>query len=95
MAVTRLTLNVLLLLIIQSKITGKGLTGNVKLLVKLIEVIENGEGSERSKEWNILKKFTYEESTPDAYHKIDKLFGSYENPKKSALRHFYLGYFTM
>ncbi len=77
MAVTRLTLNVLLSLIIQSKITGKGLTGNGKLLVKLIKIIENGEGTEKSKEWNILKKFNDEENKPEAYHKIDKLIGRF------------------
>lgn len=77
MAVTRLTLNVLLSLIIQCKITGKGLTGNGKLLVKLIEIIENGEGTEKSKEWNILKKFNDEENKPESYHKIDKLIGRF------------------
>ncbi len=67
----RLSLNVLLTLIIQSKITGKGKTGNGRLLVKLLQTAADSSGNEKTAEKNILSRFNNEQVKANAYHKID------------------------
>lgn len=69
----RLSLNVLLTLIIQSKITGKGKTGNGRLLVKILQAIADSSGNEKTAEKNILSRFNNEQVKANAYHKIDML----------------------
>ncbi len=69
----RLSLNVLLTLIIQSKITGKGKTGNGRLLIQLLQTVVDSSGNEKTAERNILSRFNNEQVKANAYHKIDML----------------------
>lgn len=69
----RLSLNVLLTLIIQSKITGKGKIGNGRLLIQLLQTLADSSGNEKTAERNILSRFNNEQVKSNAYHKIDML----------------------
>lgn len=69
----RLSLNVLLTLIIQSKITGKGKIGNGRLLIKLLQTVADSSGNEKTAERNTLSSFNNEQVKANAYHKIDML----------------------
>ena len=77
MPAPKMSMNVLLSLIIQSKITGKGVTGNGRLLVKLLQIIADNNGSEKTYERNILACFNDDPYKPSSYHKIDKLIGRF------------------
>lgn len=69
----KLTLNVLLSLIIDCKITGKGKVGNGRLLVEFLQTFADGDGTENTHERNILKIFNDEPVKANSYHKIDRL----------------------
>lgn len=73
MAEIKMTLNVLLSLIIDSKIKGSGKIGNGRLLVKLLQVIADNKGEERTHERNILACFNDDVNKADSYKKINKL----------------------
>lgn len=69
----KMTLNVLLSLIIDLKIKGKGLLGNGRLLVKLLQVIADNKGEERTHERNLIACFNDDVNKADSYSKINKL----------------------
>lgn len=73
----KMTLNVLLSLIIDSKIIGSGKIGNGRLLVKLLQVIADNKGEERTHERNILACFNNDVYKVDAYRKINKLINRF------------------
>ncbi len=73
----RLTLNTLLSLIIQSKITGRGMLGNGKLYVKLIKIILDNDSAELSEERNILNKFNNELVEKEAYRKLERFISRF------------------
>ncbi len=73
----KMTLNVLLSLIIDSKKTGSGKIGNGRLLVKLLQVITDNKGGERTHERNLLACFNDDVNKQDSYHKIDKKIGRF------------------
>ena len=77
MAEIKMTMNVLLSLIIQSKRTGSGKLGNGRLLVKLLQVIADNKGNEPTYERNILACFNDEVNKQNSYHKIDKKIGRF------------------
>lgn len=72
-----MTLNVLLSLIIQSKVTGKGITGNGKLYVKFMKIMADNESTELSADKNILNKFNNEVVEKEAYHKLDRFLSRF------------------
>ncbi len=72
-----MTLNVLLSLIIDSKITGSGKIGNGRILVKLLQAIADNKGNERTHERNLLACFNDDVNKQDSYHKIDKKIGRF------------------
>jgi len=59
----RISLNLLLLLISQSKIVGKGKKSNSEILVRLMEIIADGDNSYISKELYILDKLGFGDYT--------------------------------
>lgn len=67
----KLTFNVLLSLIIQSKIQGKGKIGNGRLLVEFLQTFADFDKSEKTHEWCILKMFNEEQVKSCAYVKIN------------------------
>lgn len=69
----KLTFNVLLSLIIDSKITGKGKIGNGRLLVEFLQTFADCNGTENTHERNLLKIFNDEPVKANSYHKIDRL----------------------
>lgn len=73
----KMTMNVLLSLIIQSKKTGRGKLGNGRLLVKLLQIIADNKGEERTHERNILACFNDDVNKSESYHKIDNLIGRF------------------
>lgn len=73
----KMTLNVLLSLIIQSKVTGKGMVGNGKLYIKFMKVIADNDSAELSAEKNILNKFNNEIVEKEAYHKLDRFISRF------------------
>ncbi len=77
MSEIKLTLNVLMSLIIQSKKTGSGKIGNGRILVKLLQIIADNKGEERTHERNILACFNDDVNKSESYHKIDKLIGRF------------------
>ena len=79
---SKLTLNVLLSLIFQSKITGKGLLGNGKIFVKLLETIADCEVTSATKEWSVLSIFSDECVKANAYQKVDKFLHKFLANKK-------------
>lgn len=72
-----MALNVFLSLIIDSKITGSGKIGNGRVLVKLLQVIADNKGNERTHERNLLACFNDDVNKQDSYHKIDKKIGRF------------------
>lgn len=70
---SKLTLNVLLSLIIDSKITGNGKVGNGRFLVEFLQTFADCDGTENTHERNILKIFNDEPVKANSYHKIDRL----------------------
>ncbi|MBO5164282.1 MAG: hypothetical protein J6B75_07560 [Ruminococcus sp.] len=73
----RLTLNVLLSLIIQSKITGRGMIGNGKLYVKFMKIIADNDSSELSDDQNILHKFNNELVEKESYRKLGRFISRF------------------
>ena len=73
MAEVKMTLNVLLSLIIDAKIKGSGKIGNGRLLVKLLQVIADNKGEERTHERNLIACFNDDVNKTDSYSKINKL----------------------
>ena len=73
----RLTLNVLLSLIIQSKVIGKGIIGNGKLYVKFMKIIADNDSTELSADKNILNKFNNEIVEKEAYHKLERFLSRF------------------
>ncbi len=69
----KMTLNVLLSLMIDSKIKGSGKIGNGRLLVKLLQVIADNKGEERTHERNLIACFNDDVNKADSYSKINKL----------------------
>ena len=68
----KMALNVLLSLVIQAKITGKGITSNGKLYVNFIKIIADRDNSELTAEESILKKFNNEPTKQNAYRKLER-----------------------
>lgn len=73
----KLTLNVLLSLIIQSKVTGKGMTSNGRLFVMLMEIIADHNNMNLTSEENILNKFNNEVTHHDAYRKLERFLSRF------------------
>ena len=73
----KLTLNVLLSLIIQSKVTGKGMTSNGRLFVMLMEIIADHNNKNLTSEENILNKFNNEVTHHDAYRKLERFLSRF------------------
>ncbi len=68
----KMALNVLLSLIIQAKITGKGITSNGKLYVNFMKIIADSDNSKLTAEESILKKFNNEPTKQNAYRKLER-----------------------
>ncbi len=68
----RLTFNIFLSLIIQSKITGKGKIGNGKLLIQLLSVIAGCENFNMTKERNLLGLFSQHSEKQSAHRQINR-----------------------
>lgn len=68
----KLTLNVLLSLIIQSKITGRGMTSNGRLYVMLMEMIADHDNGSKTAEESILNKFNNEVTHHESYRKLER-----------------------
>lgn len=73
----KLTLNVLLSLIIQSKVTGKGMTSNGRLFVMFMEIIADHNNKNLTSEENILNKFNNEVTHHDAYRKLERFLSRF------------------
>ncbi|MCM1220268.1 MAG: hypothetical protein NC548_37855 [Lachnospiraceae bacterium] len=73
----RLTLNILLSLIIQSKITGRGMVGNGRLYVKMMKIIADNDSTDLSAGKNILNKFNNEIVEKEAYHKLERFISRF------------------
>ena len=73
----KLTLNVLLSLIIQSKVTGKGMTSNGRLFVMLMEIIADHNNKNLTSEENILNKFNNEVTHHNAYRKLERFLSRF------------------
>ncbi len=68
----KLTLRTLLFLIIQAKKTGSGKIGNGRILVQFLLTFADVDGSERSDERNILRKFCDDAMLSDAYKSMNR-----------------------
>ena len=68
----KLTLNVLLSLIIQSKITGRGMTSNGRLYVMLMESIVDHDNKSMTSDESILNKFNNEVTHHESYRKLER-----------------------
>ncbi len=73
----KLTLNVLLSLIIQSKITGKGMTSNGRLYVMLMEMIADHDNGSKTAEESILNKFNNEVTHHESYRKLERFLSRF------------------
>lgn len=73
----RLTLNILLSLIIQSKVTGRGMIGNGRLYVKFMKIIADNDSAELSADENILNKFNNEFVEKEAYRKLERFISRF------------------
>lgn len=69
----KLTLNILISLIVQAKINGKGKLGNGRLFVRLLSVIADNENGDTTKEKDIISKFSDNPVKSNAYQKIDRI----------------------
>ena len=69
----RLTLNMLLSLIIQAKITGKGRTGNGRIFIRLLSVIADCPNPDATKERNMLALFSNHIDKESAYRQINRI----------------------
>ncbi len=69
----QLTLNTLLSLIIQSKITGKGRIGNGRIFIRLLSVIADCPNPNANKEWNMLALFSSHADKQSAYRQINRI----------------------
>ena len=69
----QLTLNILLSLIIQSKITGKGKTGNGRIFIRLLSVIADCPNLSTTKERNMLAFFSSHADKQSAYRQINRI----------------------
>lgn len=73
----RLTLNILLSLIIQSKVIGRGIIGNGRLYVKFMKIIADNDSAELSADKNILNKFNNELVEKEAYRKLERFISRF------------------
>jgi len=73
----KLTLNVLLSLLIDSKRTGKGKIGNGKLLVQLMMIIADGKPDQRSIERSILACYNDHVNREESYASINKMINRF------------------
>lgn len=78
----KLTLNVLLSLIIQSKITGKGMTSNGRLYVMLMEMIADHDNKKLTAEESILNKFNNEVTHHESYRKLERFLSRFAHTGK-------------
>ena len=68
----QLTLNILLFLLIQAKITGKGRTGNGRIFIRLLSVIADCPNPDMTKERNMLSLFSSHADKQSAYRQINR-----------------------
>ncbi|MBR6669907.1 MAG: hypothetical protein IKL31_04065, partial [Ruminococcus sp.] len=73
----KLTLNVLLSLIIQSKITGRGMTSNGRLYVMLMESIVDHDNKSMTSDESILNKFNNEVTHHESYRKLERFLSRF------------------
>lgn len=68
----RLTFNILLSLLMQAKISGKGRTGNGRIFIKLLSVIADCPNPDMTKERNMLASFSSHADKQSAYQQINR-----------------------
>lgn len=73
----KMTMNVLLSLIIQSKITGRGMTSNGRLYVMLMEMIADHDNRFKTAEESILNKFNNEVTHHESYRKLERFLSRF------------------
>ncbi len=73
----RLTLNILLSLIIQSKVTGRGMIGNGRLYVKFMKIIADNDSAELSADKNLLSKVNNELVEKESYRKLERFISRF------------------
>lgn len=78
----KMTMNVLLSLIIQSKITGRGMTSNGRLYVMLMEMIADHDNSSMTSEESILNKFNNEVTHHESYRKLERFLSRFVHTGK-------------
>ena len=78
----KMTMNVLLSLIIQSKITGRGMTSNGRLYVMLMEIIADHDNRSKTAEESILNKFNNEVTHHESYRKLERFLSRFVHTGK-------------
>lgn len=78
----KMTMNVLLSLIIQSKITGRGMTSNGRLYVMLMETIADHDNRSKTAEESILNKFNNEVTHHESYRKLERFLSRFVHTGK-------------
>ncbi len=78
----KMTMNVLLSLLIQSKITGRGMTSNGRLYVMLMETITDHDNRAKTAEESILNKFNNEVTHHESYRKLERFLSRFVHTGK-------------
>ncbi len=73
----KMTMNVLLSLLIQSKITGRGMTSNGRLYVMLMETIADHDNMAMTAEESVLNKFNNEVTHHESYRKLERFLSRF------------------
>jgi len=73
----KMTMNVLMSLIVQCKIIGRGITSNGRLYVMLMEIIADHDNINLTSEESILNKFNNEITHHSAYRKLERFLSRF------------------
>ena len=73
----KMTMNVLLSLLIKSKITGRGMTSNGRLYVMIMETIADHDNRSMTAEESILNKFNNEVTHHESYRKLERFLSRF------------------